>query len=340
MATVTIRDVAKASGFSVTTVSMVLNEAPLSKYIPARTKNIIRRAAKELDYRPNIFARSLRGRRTDTIGVIVFDITDPYCTHILRGIENELNEASLLYLLSDAQNNRSKFEKNLELLLERRVEGLILVANSLYMNPKVLESIRRPQVPVVIIGRNSASEWPSVTVNNERGGYLALQHLYQLGHREIAFVRGPKTIVDSELRWKGIERFAREAKLAIDEDRVVQLGEIPSAAAGTNAIKVLRRRKPFSAVLAFDDLTALGVIRGLQEAGIQVPNGCSVVGFDDIDAAAYYNPPLTTIRQAMSQMGREGAQMLLALRTKKRIASPHRLLEPELVVRNSTAGVP
>lgn len=334
---VTIRDVAKASGFSVTTVSMVLNNAPLSKYIPARTKNVIQRAAKELHYHPNIFARSLRGRHTDTVGVIVFDITDPYCTHILRGIENELNEASLLYLLSDAQNNRKKFERSLELLLQRRVEGLILVANSLYMNPKVLESIRKPQVPVVVIGRNSSAEWASVTVDNQKGGYLALQHLYQLGHRQIAFVLGPKSIVDSELRWKGIEQFAKQAKLAIDEDLVIQLTDIPSAAAGIEAIKVLRRRKPFTAVLAFDDLTAVGVIRGLQEAGIQVPNGCSVIGFDDIDAAAYYSPPLTTIRQAMVQMGREGTQMLLALRTKKRLSHPHRLLEPELVVRSSTA---
>jgi LacI family transcriptional regulator len=342
---VTIRELAKKCGCSPSTVSMVLNNRPLARYIPAATKATIRRIAQETDYRPNIFARSLRANRSYTVGVMVFDITDPYCTYILRGIENMLNAESIAYLLFDAQNKRERFHRNLELMLERRVDGLILVANSLQTDPSVLETLRIPQVPAVVIGRDQQGlEFVStVAVNNQRGGYLALQHLYQLGHRNIAFIRGPKTIADSVLRWEGIVRFAKEVKLQIPLESLLELSQVPTTSAeGLEAVKSLvgGDRRRFSAVLAFDDMTALGVIRGLSEAGLEVPKDCSVIGFDDIDAAGYYNPPLTTIRQPMLQMGEEAASALLncvnSASKKKKIRVVHRVLEPELVIRKST----
>src|SRR4029077_5190385 len=124
-AAVTIRDVAERSGFSSATVSIVLNNAPLARYIPDTTKGRIHKAAKKLGYRPNLFARSLRGKRSHTVGVMVFDMTDPYCTLILRGIENALYQSSYLPILSDVHNERSRFERYLEMLLDRRVEALI-----------------------------------------------------------------------------------------------------------------------------------------------------------------------------------------------------------------------
>src|SRR5207248_2013747 len=130
---VTIREVAKESGFSSTTVSIVLNNAPLARYIPDTTKKRIERAAKKLGYRPNLFARSLRNRRSHTVGVMVFDMTDPYCTPILRGIETSLYQASFLPILTDVHNERSRFERYLEMLLDRRVEALIVVANWLFV---------------------------------------------------------------------------------------------------------------------------------------------------------------------------------------------------------------
>jgi len=131
---VTIRDVAKESGFSSTTVSIVLNSAPLSRYIPDDTKKKIAHAASKLGYRPNQFARSLRSKRSHTVGVMVFDMTDPYCTKILRGIENALYEASFLPILTDVHNERSRFERYLEMLLDRRIEGLIVLANWLFLD--------------------------------------------------------------------------------------------------------------------------------------------------------------------------------------------------------------
>lgn len=345
---ITIRDVAKKSGFSPTTVSLVLNNAPRSVYIPAKTKTIIHRVAKELSYTPNIFARSLRAQRTDTIGIVVFDITDPYCTQILRGIETELNEAAFLYLLSDVQNDRERFQKSLALLFKRKVEGLILIANSLAMSPSILKSIQAPHVPVVVIGRQPEGDngSSSVAVNNDLGGYLAIKHLYELGHRHIAFLRGPKSIVDSVERWKGIERFAKAVRLPIKPELTIDLkASAMTSMAGKSMVEsLLRAKRKFTAVLAFDDMTAAGAIRALSEAGLDVPRDCSVIGFDDIDAAGFYNPPLTTIRQPMSVMGQEGAAIVLekikSIRSKKKPSHEvHRLLEPELVVRNTTIAI-
>src|SRR5229473_3639105 len=172
---ITIRDVAKESGFSLTTVSIVLNDAPLARYIPPATKKRIEKAAKKLGYRPNLFARSLRSKRSHTVGVMVFDMTDPYCTLILRGIENCLYQSSYLPILTDAHNQRGRFERYLEMLLDRRVEGLIVVANWLSVDINLLADIEKRNVPAAIIGRELQTESvSSVLVDNEAGAHLGL----------------------------------------------------------------------------------------------------------------------------------------------------------------------
>src|SRR5438128_2118578 len=150
---VTIRDVAKESGFSSTTVSIVLNNAPLARYIPVATKKRIERAAKKLGYRPNLFARSLRSKRSHTVGVMIFDMTDPFCTLVLRGIENSLYQASYLPILTDVHNERARFERYLEMLLDRRVEALVVLANWLFVDIDVLADLEKSSIPTVMIGR-------------------------------------------------------------------------------------------------------------------------------------------------------------------------------------------
>ncbi len=149
---VTIRDVAKESGFSSTTVSIVLNNAPLARYIPAVTKKRIERAAQKLGYRPNQFARSLRSKRSHTVGVMVFDMTDPYCTLVLRGIENTLYQSSYLPILTDVHNERSRFERYLEMLLDRRIEALIVLANWLFLDINLLGDLEKSSIPTAMIG--------------------------------------------------------------------------------------------------------------------------------------------------------------------------------------------
>ena len=200
---VTIRDVARQSGYSASTVSIVLNSAPLSRYIPQDTKQRIETAARSLGYRPNPLARSLRSQRSNIVGVMVFDITDPFCTPILRGLENSLYQSSYLSLLADAHNEPHRFERYLEMLLDRRVEGLIVIANWLVTDIKVLADLTRRQVPTVIAGRDfDLASVSTVSVDNEGGATLALEHLYKLGHRDIAFLRGPKALSSSGQRWK------------------------------------------------------------------------------------------------------------------------------------------
>src|SRR6267142_6336444 len=214
---VTIRDVAERSGFSSATVSIVLNNAPLARYIPDTTKGRIHKAAQHLGYRPNLFARSLRGRRSHTVGVMVFDMTDPYCTLVLRGIENTLYQSSFLPILTDVHNERSRFERYLEMLLDRRIEALIVLANWLFLDINLLGDLEKSSIPTAMIGCELETDSiSSIIIDNEVGGYLALEHLHSLGHRKVAFIRGPKALTDSAPRWRGIRNFAKEAGLELD----------------------------------------------------------------------------------------------------------------------------
>ncbi len=347
---VTIRDVAKESGFSSTTVSIVLNNAPLARYIPAVTKKRIERAAQKLGYRPNQFARSLRSKRSHTVGVMVFDMTDPYCTLVLRGIENTLYQASYLPILTDVHNERSRFERYLEMLLDRRIEALIVLANWLFLDINLLADLEKNSIPTAMIGCELKTDSiSSIIVDNEVGGYLALEHLHSLGHRKIAIIRGPKALTDSSPRWRGIRNCAKDCQLELDLRLVVDLPEsrdpVSSFEAGQKLTDdLIRQKRPFSALLAFDDMSAFGAIRALNRAGIRVPEQCSVMGFDDVATSALYTPALSTVRQPMQAMGAAAVGIVIdginAVLEKREIApATHRRVAPELVVRESTRSL-
>ncbi|HZR56507.1 MAG TPA: LacI family DNA-binding transcriptional regulator [Terriglobales bacterium] len=346
---VTIREVAKESGFSSTTVSIVLNNAPLARYIPAPTKKRIEKAAKKLGYRPNLFARSLRSKRSHTVGVMVFDMTDPFCTPVLRGIENSLYQSSFLPILTDVHNERSRFERYLEMLLDRRVEALIVVANWLFVNIDVLADLEKSNIPTVMIAQELQTDSvSSVIVDNEFGGHGAVEHLHALGHRHIAFMRGPKTLADSAPRWKGVKTFAKTNGLDLDPELIVDLPEsrnpISSFEAGYQLTEdLIQRKRPFTALMAFDDMTAFGAIRALNKAGLSVPEDCSVIGFDDVATSALYTPSLTTIRQPMEAMGNLAvsivAEGINSVIEKCPVLAAHRKMAPDLVVRESTKSL-
>jgi LacI family transcriptional regulator, galactose operon repressor len=347
---VTIRDVAKESGFSSTTVSIVLNNAPLARYIPAATKKKIERAAEKLGYRPNQFARSLRSKRSHTVGVMVFDMTDPFCTMILRGIENTLYQASYLPILTDVHNEGSRFERYLEMLLDRRIEALIVIANWVFLDINLLADLEKSSIPTAMIGCELKTDSiSSVIVDNEVGGHLALEHLHSLGHRKIAIIRGPKALTDSSPRWRGIRNFAKESGFELDSRLVVDMPEssdpISSFESGYKLTEdLLRQKRSFTAMLAFDDMSAFGAIRALSRAGIRVPDQCSVIGFDDVATSAIYTPSLTTVRQPMETMGASAVGVVLdginAVLEKREPTPTHRKVAPELVVRESTRKLP
>jgi LacI family transcriptional regulator len=342
----TIREFAKVSGFSPTTISLVLNNSPAGQHIPEKTKERIRELAHKLQYHPNQFARSLRSSRSHAVAVMVPDISDPYCAQVLLGIDKSLYRSTYLPVLIDIQNSRVRFRKYVATLLERRIEGVIAVANSLQLETEMLDILAKSGIPVIVIGRESTHGGiSSVSVDNERGAGIAFEHLYKNGHRRIAFIRGPKRVVDSARRWRGICEFAKRASLPFDAKLIVELKDAASSSeAGFEAMnRLLHQRKRFSAVMAFDDMTAFGAIRALTQAGVKVPEQCSVVGFDDVAAAAYYNPPLTTVGQSMEELGNIGASIFLqATQTQQNngmgVQPVQRKLEPVLVVRASTAA--
>jgi len=346
---VTLLDIARASGFSVSTVSIVLSEAPLSQNVAATTRTHIRTIAKRLGYHPDAYARSLRRRSTQTIGILAFDLSDPFCVPIMRGIQEGVHAAGYLPLLMDAQTQRKLFDSYLHMILERRADGLIVIASWVFEETNLLGDIRKNNVPILIVGRDLVDRGiSSILVDNESGGALAMRHLADLGHRRIAVIRGPQEMCDSEPRWAGIRKTASERGIHIDERLAFQLPGLADPASGFEggvrfAKQMLASGCPFSAVLAFDDLTALGVVRGLAECGLRVPEDCSVMGFDDVLPAEVATPAMTTIRQPLREMGLEAAQRVLqAIRNGAAKPEKARLhqTDPELVVRKSTAPPP
>jgi LacI family transcriptional regulator len=343
---ITIRDIARESGFSVSAVSLVLNNAPLAQYIPEQTKKRIQGVAQKLGYSPNQLARALRSQRTTTVGLMVFDIKDPYCTPILRGIERALYQLSHLSILTDAHNDRGRFERYLELLLERRIEGLIVIANWLVVDINLLSELGRRGVPTVVIGTELKTDSVgSVVVDNEAGGRIAMEHLFSLGHRKIAFIRGPKVLGDTPLRWEGVKSVAKNAGLSLDPRLIVDLPNTFDPNQGFEigaklTEELLRRKRSFTALMAFDDITALGALHALTKAGIKVPEQCSLIGFDDVAPAAYSIPPLTTVRQPLEVIGETAADIIAgamnAVAEKREFSPVHIRLLPELVVRRST----
>jgi len=346
---ITLADVARESGFSISTISIVLNDAPLSQHIATTTKEHVRQVAVRMGYHPDAFARSLRKRRSHTIGIMIFDISDPFCTLILQGIGKTLYPTEFLPFIMDAHNQREQFERYLAMLMEYRIEGLIVVANWLFIDIDLLSELERHHIPAILVGSEMRTgSIGSVLVDNEQGGYLALKHLYSLGHRKIAFIRGPRQLWDSSRRWDDVVRFAAEAGMKLHDQWVMELAGSSDASSGFDEGMTLTRtmiqRKPgFTAMLAFDDLTGFGAVRALREAGRRVPEDCSVLGFDDVPYAALSSPSLSTIRQPMEQMGVIAVERLLeeiqpsekATNRKGRV----NLLAPELVQRESTASL-
>ncbi|MFP5205219.1 MAG: LacI family DNA-binding transcriptional regulator [Acidobacteriota bacterium] len=341
---VTIRDVAQAAGVSVATVSMVLNG--VGRRIPSTTHQLVHEAAERLGYSPNLQARSLRSKRTRSVGVLVFDITDPYCSLMIRGVENSLGEAGYMPVLADLQNKPQRLQLCMQMLMERRVEGLIAIANPVHLGSEVSIALEAFRIPAVMIGsESSADRFASVVVDNRAGMQAAVEHLYHLGHREIAVIKGPRAMSDSAPRWDAVRECAREKGIAIDRSLVVQIqGDNSSYEQGYQLTEqLLECGRRFTALIAFDDLTAFAAIGALSRAGRRVPEDCSVVGFDDIPGAAYYNPPLTTVCQHMEEQGACGAEIMRALllaRPGKTLPARRERVQPHLVVRQSTGPAP
>jgi LacI family transcriptional regulator len=326
--------VADYVGLTPGTVSAVLNAAPSSRAIPAETKKRIHAAAKKLDYRPNFFARSLRQQRTYTVGVIAEEIGDPYGAMVISGLEEYLRKKDYFFLTVVHRHDPELLQRYSLLLQQRRVEGLITVDTILEESPAV--------PTVAVAGHKKIRGVTNVFLDQRQAAALALRHLKELGHTHIAFMKGNPLSADAKSRWQAISEVARELGVQIHPELVVQIDfEDPSPHLGYPFAKqLLASDRPFTALFAYNDHSALGAIRAFQENGLRVPEDISVVGFDDIPAAAYNMPSLTTVRQPLRRMGQVAAETLV-----RRIEGwkeyPQEIgIEPEFVARESTGSAP
>jgi LacI family transcriptional regulator len=331
---ITLKAVAQHIGLTPGTVSAVLNDSPSARSIPQETKNRIHAAAKELNYRPNFFARTLRNKRTYTIGVIAEEIGDSYSSPIISGIEQYLRQREYFFLTVVHRHDPVLLSRYSQLLSERGVEGIITVDTTVN---------EAPALPTVAVaGHKKLKGVTNITLDHERAAVLALNHLKSLSHERVAFMRGNPLSADAKDRWDAICRVAGEIGMKIDPELTVQIDtDDPTPMLGYPFTKqLLARNKPFTALFAYNDMSAIGAIRALREEGLRVPQDVSVIGFDDIPGAAFYTPSLTTVQQPLHRMGDVAAQVLLERIEGKKEYPSDIAIEPELIVRESTAKAP
>lgn len=337
---VSLKELAERLSLSPATVSLVINRSPVADSIPQETKDRILAAARKYKYRPNFFARSLRAQRSFTIGVIVPEVSDGYSASVMSGVEDHLLQEGYFYFVVSHRHRADLIDEYPRLFLERSVDGLIAVDT-----PWTLSL----SVPVVTVsGHNQVKGVSNIVLDHVMAAEVALKHLAQLGHRDIAFIKGQEFSSDTAVRWANIEKAARQLDLPLRSALVSQLeGDSPSPELGYQATrKLLASGKHFSALFAFNDISAMGAIRALREAKLRVPLDVSVVGFDDIQSAAYQNPALTTVRQPLREMGRIAAETLLrrVRRSGGDSQGSETIVEPKLIIRETTCraanGVP
>ena len=331
---VTLKAVAEHVGLTPGTVSAVLNNSSASRSIPQPTKTRILAAARELNYRPNFFARSLRVKRTFTIGVITEEIGDAYGAMVISGVERYLRQHGFFFLTVAHRHDAKLLDTYSHLLLQRGVEGFITVDTSM-THPLPLPT-------VAIAGHRSVKGVTNLVLDHRTAALMALKHLTDLGHEEIAFMKGPLDSSDSEERWRAIVEVAREIGIPIRPELIVQLeGEAVTPDLGYSYAKqLLSSKETFTALFGYNDSSAIGAMRAMHEAHLRVPEDVSVVGFDDIQSAAYSYPSLTTVRQPLQKMGEIAARTLLGRIENREPYVTEIAIEPEFVVRNSTAQAP
>jgi LacI family transcriptional regulator len=318
-------------GLSPSTISFVLNDTP-GRSIPDATRERIRKAAAEMNYQPSVIARTLRGQRMRTIGILLPELGEGYHTRVISGIGDVLMAHEYFYFTVQHRHNEKLIETYPHLLQARGVDGLLAVDTHL--------TSPLPLPTVLIAGHTELENVANVMLDHELGAKLALEHLYKLGHREIVYIKGQSFSTDTELRWQATLAFAKQLGLAVERRRTVELTMDSTSPSISYPLiqKLLKKDKDFTAILCFNDTSAMGSIRALYDAGLRVPEDVSVLGYDDIQSASFHMPSLTTIRQPLQQMGSAGAEALLRHLGGEHL--PHVLrVEPELIVRESTGPV-
>ncbi len=333
--TLNLRQLAEYLQLSQTTISLVLNNSPAGSSIPQHTRERVFEAARRFRYRPNYFARSLRNSRSMSVGVVVPDVSDGFFPVVMNAIEEQLMGSHYFYVTASHYRRPELVEECCQRLLERAVDGLLLLDTP--------AQIQVPVPAVAISSHNPTAGVANVVLNHDRAARLALSHLREFGHQRVALMKGPPGITDAEFRWRSILAVAAETGLPVSLELCLDLKEASqSPDAGYRLTRdLLKQTRDFTAIFCFNDISAIGAVRAIGDVGLRVPEDISVMGFDDIIPAAFLQPSLTTVRQPLRAMGAEAAQLLM-----ERIGDPdcetaaEIVMEPELIIRESTGPAP
>ena len=326
----TIKDVAALAGISYTTVSHVLNKTrPVSE--PVRLK--VEEAIARLDYVPSAVARSLKAKSTATIGLLVANSLNPYFAELARGIEDYCERNNYCVILCNCDDDPDKQRSYLRVLLEKRVDGLVVASAG--GDAGLASGLAGVRTPMVIVDRSlEGIDADLVRIDHEQGAYLATRHLLDLGHRAIACIGGPAITSVAHMRKAGYLRALSEAGLIPNDEWMIE-SDFSCTGGYEAAGRLLSGDRP-SAIFACNDMMGIGVLRAAAERHIRVPEQLSVIGFDDVQMSRYVYPALTTVGQSILQLGETAAQVLL-----RRIATPQQAVEqlivaPSIVLREST----
>lgn len=330
-----LKEIAAYLQLSPATVSMVVNDVPLAKSLSEETRARVLAAAKLFNYRPNLIARALSKRESRTIGVISPESSDGYFTRVMRGIEDTLLKAGYLHFTTSHLGRADLIREYPIALTQRGVDGLIFVNTRMY---------EHPGVPAVTISDKCEIEGvTSVLVEQREGMFRAMEHLANLGHRRILMMRGSEWSLDANDRYGALVDAAQRLEIPMPPELTLTLeaNQLSPELAYRTMVQHLQRNKEFTAVLAFNDVAALGTIRALEDVGLRCPRDVSVLGVDDISTVAYGVPRLSTSAQPLEAMGAAAAECLVAkIQRPNEPQPPHILFPMTLQVRESTAEAP
>ena len=328
----TIKDVAAIAGISYTTVSHVVNRTrPVSEAVRKK----VEAAIAQLNYVPSAVARSLKAQATSTIGLLIPNGINPYFAELARGIEDYCERNGFCVILCNSDDNPDKQRSYLRVLLEKRVDGLIV--SSVGGGHELVEGLSAVRTPMVMVDRDLENITADlVRIDHELGGYLATSHLLELGHRHIACICGPAQTSVARMRLAGYRRAMQEAGLEIPDSWIVE-SEFTGPSGYAAACQLLKRDRP-TAIFAANDMVGIGVLRAAAERNVRVPADLSVIGFDDIQMSQYVYPALTTVGQSILQLGERAAQVLLRrIQSGGDPAVEQLIVAPSIVLRESTA---
>ena len=327
----TIRDVASHAGVSVATVSRVINNSPHK--VHRATRQRVLRTVSRLGYHPNVVAQGLRRGTSRSIALIVPDISNPFFPAIARGVEDVARRHGYALVLGNTDDDAERERAYLDILRKRWVDGVLFASAG--GDDRPLRALRAGGVPALLIARDVADvAIDTVVVDSFAGVRQATSHLLRLGHRRIAYIGGPDSLSVARERLRGYRQALRDFNVRPDPSLIVA-GDFRVDGGCAAVRRLLARRRAFTAVVAANDLTAIGAMEVLRAAGRRIPDDVAVVGFDDIPFAAFVDPPLTTVAQPTYRLGALAMERLLALMNGEAVTTRRIVLAPQLVVRRS-----